>query len=129
MCFIVLTTLFRARRSHAGRVVSTASAATFGSTLRAPQTFHGEPSGRECPVCGHERLVELSYAFGEQLGRYAGRLRARCELEAMAHEHGEFRVYVVEVCRGCGWNHLVLSFVLGDGVDRRAGAAREASLR
>jgi len=20
---------------------------------------------------------------------------------------GEFQVYVVEVCRGCGWNHLV----------------------
>ena len=96
--------------------------------LRAAR-FHGEQTGRECPVCRHERLVELSYAFGEQLGRYAGRLRARCELEAMAHEHGEFRVYVVEVCRGCGWNHLVLSFVLGDGVDRRAGAAREASLR
>jgi hypothetical protein len=25
----------------------------------------------------------------------------------------EFQVYVVEVCRGCGWNHLVEQFLLG----------------
>ena len=37
----------------------------------------------------------------------------------MAREHGEFRVYVVEVCTGCGWNHLHLSYLLGDGVPRR----------
>jgi hypothetical protein len=23
------------------------------------------------------------------------------------------QVYVVEVCRGCGWNHLVEQFLLG----------------
>jgi len=28
------------------------------------------------------------------------------------------RVYVVEVCRGCGWNHLYKSYVVGDGVPR-----------
>ena len=33
----------------------------------------------------------------------------------MAHEHGEFRVYVVEVCQSCEWNHLTSSYVLGDG--------------
>ena len=25
----------------------------------------------------------------------------------------EFQVYVVEVCRGCGWNHLVEQYLLG----------------
>jgi hypothetical protein len=25
----------------------------------------------------------------------------------------EFSVYAVEVCRGCGWNHLECSYVLG----------------
>jgi hypothetical protein len=25
----------------------------------------------------------------------------------------EFTVYAVEVCRGCGWNHLDFSYVLG----------------
>jgi hypothetical protein len=47
-------------------------------------------------------------------------VKATAELEPMAREHGEFRVYVVEVCRGCGWNHLALSYVMGDGVERRA---------
>jgi len=89
--------------------------------LRAAR-FHGEASERDCPVCRAARLVELSYVYGEQLGRYEGRLRSPAELAAMAHEHGEFRVYVVEVCSACGWNHLVRSFVLGDGLDRRAGA-------
>jgi hypothetical protein len=89
--------------------------------LRAAR-FHGEPTARDCPVCRGARLVELSYVYGEQLGRLEGRLRSRAELAEMAHEHGEFRVYVVEVCSACAWNHLVRSFVLGDGVDRRAGA-------
>jgi len=33
------------------------------------------------------------------------------------------------VGRGCGWNHLVRSYVLGDGVDRRVarGSRRTAS--
>jgi hypothetical protein len=91
--------------------------------LRAAR-FHGEPTGRDCPVCRGTRLVELSYVYGEQLGRYEGRLRSTPELAEMAHEHGEFRVYVVEVCAACGWNHLVRSFVLGDGVDRRATCSR-----
>ncbi len=88
--------------------------------LRRAARFHGEPTGRECPVCRREPLVEVSYVYGEQLGRYEGRVKSRRELAEMAHEHGEFRVYVVEVGLGCGWNHLVQSFVLGDGVDRRA---------
>ena len=93
--------------------------------LRAAR-FHGRPTGRDCPVCRRHRVVELSYVYGEQLGRLEGRLRSPAELEQMAHEHGEFRVYVVEVCRGCGWNHLMQSFVLGDGVDRRRRTAPTA---
>ena len=37
----------------------------------------------------------------------------------MQSEFGEFRVYVVEVCLGCGWNHLSASYLLGDGRDRK----------
>ena len=81
---------------------------------------HGEPTGRHCPVCRREPLVELSYTFGDELGQYSGRIKSPSELSRMAHEHGEFRVYVVEVCQGCEWNHLTSSYVLGDGVPRRA---------
>jgi hypothetical protein len=86
--------------------------------LRAAR-FHGEPTGRTCPVCRRERLTHVTYVYGEELGQYSGRVRSTGELQTMAREHGEFRVYVVEVCQGCAWNHLTASYVLGDGVPRR----------
>jgi len=82
--------------------------------------FHGSPADRACPVCKKKSLVELQYTFGDQLGQYSGRIKSREELLEMEKEFGEFRVYVVEVCRGCSWNHLCASFVLGDGVARKA---------
>jgi hypothetical protein len=95
--------------------------------LRAAR-HHGEATERECPVCRRENLVHVSYVYGDELGQYAGRVKARPELEEMAREHSEFRVYVVEVCTGCAWNHLVQSFVLGGGV-ARGGARRSAARR
>lgn len=86
--------------------------------LRAAK-HHGERTARTCPVCVKQPLDTLNYVFGDELGQYSGRIKASGELEQMAREHGEFRVYIVEVCQGCGWNHLVTSYVLGDGVPRR----------
>jgi Family of unknown function (DUF5318) len=89
--------------------------------------FHGEATTRRCPVCHKVNLTHVTYVFGDELGQYSGRIKATVELEPMAHEHGEFRVYVVEVCQGCAWNHLHLSYVLGDGeprVSSHRGAAR-----
>lgn len=79
---------------------------------------HGELATRSCPVCHKRRLVELHYVYGDELGPYQGRIKAPGELEAMAAEHGEFRVYQVEVCVDCSWNHLTSSYVLGDGRPR-----------
>lgn len=93
--------------------------------LRAAK-HHGEASERDCPVCGRERLTNVNYVYGDELGPYAGRVKATAELEEMAREHGEFRVYVVEVCTACSWNHLVQSFVLGHGVTRGATRRRAA---
>src|SRR5690349_5501272 len=80
--------------------------------------FHGEATEIPCPICRKETLTHLSYVFGDELGQYSGRIKATRELEPMAREHGEFTVYVVEVCRRCEWNHLTRSYVLGDGVPR-----------
>jgi len=85
--------------------------------LRAAK-HHGEMTEQACPVCRRERLTHLTYVFGDELGQYSGRIRATRELEPMAREHGEFTVYVVEVCQGCSWNHLTKSYVLGDGIPR-----------
>lgn len=71
-------------------------------------------------MCHRADLTHVTYVFGDQLGQFSGRIKATAELEAMARQYGEFRVYVVEVCLECSWNHLVTSYVLGDGVPRRA---------
>ena len=96
--------------------------------LRAAK-FHGEDTERSCPVCRRESLTHVTYVFGDELGEYSGRVRRTAELEPMAREHAEFRVYVVEVCQGCGWNHLTVSYVLGDGVPRHAPSRRRSSRR
>jgi hypothetical protein len=70
--------------------------------------------------------VQVNYVYGDELGQYAGRVKVAAELAEMVHEHAEFRVYVVEVCTGCSWNHLVLSYVLGHGAARGAGGQRAA---
>jgi uncharacterized protein DUF5318 len=82
--------------------------------LRAAR-FHGEPTGDVCPVCRKDRLTHVTYVYGDELGRYAGRVKLTDELSQMAREFAEFRVYVVEVCQSCAWNHLTLSYVLGHG--------------
>ena len=81
--------------------------------------FHGVKVDRPCPVCKRKSLVELLYTFGDQLGQFSGRIKSMDELAEMEQEFGEFRVYIVEVCRECSWNHLCVSFVLGDGVPRK----------
>lgn len=94
--------------------------------LRAAR-HHGEPTARPCPVCRREPLTQVNYVYGDALGAYAGRVKATAELVELAREYAEFRVYVVEVCLGCAWNHLVQSYVLGggrgEGADVGAGAA------
>lgn len=79
---------------------------------------HGEQTERPCPICNKSDLVHVTYTFGGDLGYYSGRIRESSELPAMAYEYGNFKVYVVEVCTHCEWNHLHMSYVLGDGVPR-----------
>lgn len=82
--------------------------------------YHGEKADRKCPVCKKDSLVELRYTFGDQLGQFSGRIKHGKELLEMESEFGEFSVYVVEVCRGCSWNHLCSTYLLGDGRERKA---------
>lgn len=82
--------------------------------------FHGEPVGQACPACRDEGLVTVTYVYGDELGPYSGRIRKGEELPEMAFRFGAFSVYVVEVCQRCHWNFLLTTYVLGDGVPRRA---------
>lgn len=99
---------------HAGRVgiVDVCDASPY--LLRAAR-FHGKSSDTTCPVCRKERLSLVSWVFGASLGPAAGSARAPEQIEQLAAAHADFSVYVVEVCRTCSWNHLVLSYVMGTG--------------
>jgi hypothetical protein len=96
--------------------------------LRAAK-FHGEATEAACPICRRAKLTHVTYVYGDELGPYAGRVKQGPELAEMASEYGEFRVYVVEVCQSCAWNHLASSYVLGTGEPparrRRQARARE----
>jgi hypothetical protein len=87
--------------------------------LRAAK-HHGEPATGPCPVCRDGGLVIVTYVFGDELGPYSGRIRQVEDLPGMATKFGAFTVYTVEVCQRCHWNFLLSTYVLGDGVPRRA---------
>lgn len=99
---------------HAGRV-GVATVCDAGPYLLRAARFHGEPSDQTCPVCRKERLTLVSWIFGDSLKHASGSARKPAELDDLAARHADFSVYVVEVCRTCNWNHLVLSYVMGTG--------------
>ena len=82
-----------------------------------------------CPVCRRERLVDVTYVYGDELRESSGQARAVREVPSLARQYGELNVYVVEVCRRCAWNHLTTSFVVGTGEPARARAARRGAGR
>lgn len=89
--------------------------------------YHGEPTEQPCPVCRRGPLTNVSYTYGEELGEHSGRVRRARELAALEARYAEFTVYVVEVCRDCGWNHLTVSYVLGSAQPRQRGRRRRAA--
>ncbi len=96
--------------------------------LQRAARYHGEPTEETCPVCRKERLTNVHYVYGDELRATSGQAKTVAELHRMGMDHREFTVYVVEVCRSCGWNHLALSFVLGrDGLAGQGAERREAA--
>ena len=77
--------------------------------------FHGTTGETACPVCRARKLTHVRWVYGDELKHAAGSARSPQELALMTDLFTEFDVFVVEVCRGCGWNHLIQSYVLGTG--------------
>jgi hypothetical protein len=73
----------------------------------------GEATMEACPICEDEDLVLVSFVFGPRLPAHGRCVGSREELVKLASRSGGERVcYVVEVCPGCSWNHLVRTFAL-----------------
>lgn len=97
--------------------------------LKNAARYHGEQSDVRCPVCRRENVWYVHYVYGDELKQSAGQARARAELTVLAMAYRELSVFVVEVCRGCDWNHLVERYLLGRAglSESSAGARREAA--
>jgi len=92
--------------------------------LRAAR-FYGQVTDRDCPICGVEDIVELTYMFSRELGQASGRVIQPEKLPSLSRNYGFLSIHTVEVCQECGWNHALLSYVLGDGKPRRTPRKRK----
>jgi hypothetical protein len=118
------------REVYAGRV-ALPEVCDASPYLKSAARFHGEATEQRCPICRREFVTHVHYIYGDQLKQSAGQARSRDELALLADTLGEFQVYVVEVCRGCDWNHLVEQYLLGKAVGQHHSPAvgRESSSR
>ena len=117
------------REVYSGRV-GTYEVCDASPYLKNAARFHGEPTDVRCPICRRENLTHVHYIYGDELKQSAGQARTLAELPALAMTLREFQVFVVEVCRGCAWNHLIEQFLLGrDGLAVGDGEAQGASAR
>ena len=105
------------REVYSGRV-GTWDVCDASPYLLSAARFHGDATDVRCPVCRRENLTHVNYIYGDELKQSAGQARSRVELPVLAMSVREIQVYVVEVCRGCAWNHLVEQFLIGrDALD------------
>ena len=81
--------------------------------LKRAAEQYGAQTERTCPICRRDRLWEVAWTYGDAIGNASGSARSPAQLAVLAAEHPDFAVYEVEVCRRCGWNHLVRSWRTG----------------
>jgi len=77
--------------------------------LRRAAEGYSRPSDEVCPICETVDLVHVSYVFGPGLPASGRVIAGPDELARVLRPTGKrpFMCYVVEVCTGCAWNHLV----------------------
>lgn len=91
--------------------------------LRAAR-FCGEKTSDACPVCEHGPLLLVRYAFSDGLSkRENGMVWTNPDVSPLL-KLKEAKLYTVEVCPDCAWNHLRSQLLLSG---RPAGRGRRAS--
>ena len=72
----------------------------------------GTATREPCPLCDVHTLTHVDYVFeGKNPRTPGGRAVPREAIPAQADRYGDLHVYVVEVCLGCHWHHLVESYL------------------
>ncbi len=78
--------------------------------IRRIATNVGESTSCLCPVCRKENLRLLNFVYGNELDGDNGRVYpTQVVFDGLRKRYRDFTCYVVEVCIGCNWNHLVRS--------------------
>jgi hypothetical protein len=91
--------------------------------LRAAR-FAGQKTTDPCPICEHGVLVLVKYAFSDGLSkRENGMVWSNPDVSGLL-KYKEARLFIVEVCPSCSWNHLRSQLML---TGRGAGRGRRAS--
>ena len=72
----------------------------------------GEPSRKDCPICGEDKVRLVSYVFGSRLPPSGTCVTSSRELTRLSRSGAELTCYVVEVCPTCSWNHLARQFAI-----------------
>ncbi len=69
--------------------------------------------GGSCPVCDRAEMAWVHYVFGPRLPAGGKLALTDADLDRYGRRSGDFAAYRVEVCAGCGWNHLLRRIILG----------------
>lgn len=93
------------REYHSGRVSRFDICDAHPDLLRAAG-YSGEKTSDPCPVCDAGPVVLVSYVFSEDLSaRENGKVWPHRDVGALMKLR-DVRLYTVEVCPDCSWNHL-----------------------
>ncbi|MDH4170748.1 MAG: DUF5318 domain-containing protein [Acidimicrobiia bacterium] len=82
------------------------------SELRRNAVHCGTETAEACPVCEEHHVRHVTYVFGPRLPSHGRCITSEREMARIRDRKGVFAGYVVEVCPGCGWNHLVRSTLI-----------------
>ena len=78
--------------------------------LRRVAHHHSSPISEDCPICGGDDLVAVTFAFGQGLPKSGRCVADRFEYDRLRGRGKPATIYLMEVCRQCWWNHLRESF-------------------
>ena len=111
------------RAFHGGRLSRFEICDAHPDLLRAAR-YAGEVTQDVCPVCERGAVVLVSYVFSDELPKIEnGKVWDRTNLGPLL-TFREARLYTVEVCPDCSWNHVRSQVVVGNGRSARRAPKR-----
>ena len=110
------------RAYHEGRMSRFDMCDAHPDLVRAAK-FCGKTTEDVCPICERANLVLVSYVFSDEFPKNDnGRVWDQPDVGPLLAMH-EARLYTVEVCIACSWNHLRSQLMFSNGRRRAQGGS------